>query len=108
MRIKKLPAVFCLWFVAAAVMAAPVSSPTNLYTGDIWALLDAKKVMAAASDITLEKYPDCDEATVDKRLVRIYNADGTGQCQDEAFTKVLTEKGKRNNRTLSLSFMLPY
>jgi hypothetical protein len=34
--------------------------------------------------------------------------DGTGECQDEAFVKVLTEKGKRGNRTLSLSFMLPY
>jgi len=40
--------------------------------------------------------------------VRVYRADGTGECQDETFTKILTEKGKRNNRTLALSFMLPY
>ena len=41
-------------------------------------------------------------------MVRVYRADGTGECQDETFVKVLTEKGKRNNRTLSLGFMLPY
>ena len=32
------------------------------------------------------------------------SADGTGECQDEAFVKVLTEKGKRNNRSLSLYY----
>src|SRR5579859_76459 len=41
-------------------------------------------------------------------MVRVYRADGTGESQDEGYVKVLTEKGKRNNRTLSLSFMLPY
>lgn len=80
----------------------------NLYSGGTWAFLDARKVMAAASDITLKKYPNCDEATVDKKLVRVYHPDGTGECQDEVFVKVLTEKGKRNNRTVSLSFQLPY
>ena len=40
--------------------------------------------------------------------MRVYRADGTGESQDETFIKVLTEKGKRDNRTLSLSFMLPY
>jgi len=40
--------------------------------------------------------------------MRVYRSDGTGECQDETYTKVLTEKGRRNNRTLSQSFMLPY
>ena len=64
--------------------------------------------MAAAADITTAKYPDCDDATVEQRSVRVFHPDGTGECQDETFTKVLTEKGKRNNRTVALSFMLPY
>ncbi len=85
-----------------------VLGETNLYTGDLWALVDSQQVMAAARDITPAKYPDCDEATVEKKMVRVYRADGTGQSQDEAFVKVLTEKGKRNNRTISLYFMLPY
>ena len=94
----------------AAVMLAAGSAHgnTNLYSGSDWALVDAKKVMAAAAGITLAKYPDCDEATVEQKSVRVYQADGTGECQDETFVKVLTEKGKRDNRTLVMSFMLPY
>ena len=57
---------------------------------------------------TLAKYPDCDDATVEKKMMRVYRADGTGESQDETYTKVLTEKGRRNNRTLSLSFTIPY
>src|SRR5271165_2835670 len=78
------------------------------YEGDYWAFLDTKQVLAAGEGITLAKYPDSDDATVDKKMLRVYRADGTGESQDETVTKVLTEKGKRNNRTLSLSFMLPY
>ena len=70
--------------------------------------VDAKPVMAAAAEITPEKYPDSDAVTVDQKSVRVYRADGTGECQDETFTKVLTEKGKRDNRTLTMNFMLPY
>ena len=100
----------CVFALAAVLGMTPLAraNTTNLYTGSTWDLLDAKKVMAAAAEITRAKYPDCDQATVDKNLVRIYHADGTGECQDEAFVKVLTEKGKRGNRTLALSFMLPY
>jgi transglutaminase-like putative cysteine protease len=108
MKTRYLPLLCGLWLAALALLARPASGDTNLYTGDTWAFLDVKKVMAAASDITQSNYPDCDEATIEKRLVRVYNTDGTGECQDEAFVKVLTEKGKRGNRTLSLSFMLPY
>lgn len=78
------------------------------YQGQKWALLEPKAVLEAAGTITTTNYPDCDEAMVEGRLVRVYRADGTGEAQDEVYTKVLTEKGKRNNRTISLSFMLPY
>src|SRR5271155_835406 len=108
MKTKYWSVIGSLWFAAVVVLAGPASGAANLYSGDTWAFLDVKKVMAAASEITLAKYPDCDEATVEKKLVRVYHPDGTGECQDEAFVKVLTEKGKRGNRTLSLSFMLPY
>lgn len=101
--------VFCVFSLSAFAALADATLDTNkLYSGDVWALVDSKKALAAAANITLAKYPDCDEATVEKRLVRVYNSDGTGGCQDEAYVKVLTEKGKRNNRTLGLSFMLPY
>jgi transglutaminase-like putative cysteine protease len=110
MKIKNLPLVQSLLFVALVFLAGPAfaDATTNLFSGETWALLNDKQVLAAAADINLAKYPDCDEATVDKKMVRVYHADGTGLCQDEAFVKVLTEKGKRNNRTLELDFTLPY
>ena len=86
----------------------PARGDTNRYAGSEFALVDAKPVMAAAAEITPEKYPDSDAVTVDQKSVRVYRADGTGECQDETFTKVLTEKGKRDNRTLTMNFMLPY
>src|SRR5690242_6303973 len=91
----------------AVTVAVPPALAGN-YDGPKWDFLDTKKVLADAAKITIEKYPDSDEATVEKKMVRVYRADGTGECQDETFTKVLTEKGKRGNRSLSLYYMLPY
>ena len=70
--------------------------------------MDAAKVMTEANAITTAAYPDSDFAILDQRSVRVYRADGTGEAQDESFVKVLTEKGRRANRTMGLSFMLPY
>ncbi|HWX21734.1 MAG TPA: DUF3857 domain-containing protein [Candidatus Binatia bacterium] len=97
-------------WVAVALLTTPVFAQTNAgsYNGATWAPVDAKQALTAAAEITPAKYPDCDEATVEKKMVRVYRADGTGETQDETFTKALTEKGKRNNRTLALSFILPY
>lgn len=86
----------------------PALAGTNDYTGSRWALVDTTKVLADADAITTTAYPDCDTATVEQHSVRVYRADGTGEAQDETFTKVLTEKGRRANRTMALSFMLPY
>jgi transglutaminase-like putative cysteine protease len=97
-----------LVLAAVALAASLARGDTNRYAGGEWSLVDAKPVMAAAAEITPTKYPDCDAATVDQKSVRVYRADGTGECQDETFTKVLTEKGKRDNRTLTMNFMLPY
>jgi transglutaminase-like putative cysteine protease len=86
----------------------PARADTYPYAGSQWAPLDSAKTMAAAADITLAKYPDSDEATVDENIVEGYRPDGTAGNQDEAFVKVLTEKGKRDRRTLSLGYLLPY
>ena len=100
---------FLLAVLATVTLAVfPARGDTNRYAGSEWSTLDAKQIMAAAAEITTAKYPDSDTVTVDQKSVRVYRADGTGECQDETFTKVLTEKGKRDNRTLAMSFMLPY
>lgn len=88
--------------------AFPLHAETDGYAGKNWKLMDAKKALAAASKITLAKYPDCDEATVEEKIVQVYRKDGTGENQDEAFLKVLTEKGQRDWRTLPVHYQLPY
>jgi transglutaminase-like putative cysteine protease len=106
----KIPSPRSLLFPTFLLLAAllPAHADTEQYTGAKWQLLDSKNVMDAASGITLAKYPDCDDATVEEKITETYKADGTGGNQDEAFVKVLTEKGKRDRRTLSLGFLLPY
>lgn len=91
-----------------ALAALPALAEVPQFTAAEWSPVDLKKVMAAANAITPEKYPNCDSAVVEQNSVRDYHADGTGACQDETFTKVLTEKGRRDNRELSYFFMLPY
>src|SRR5437899_505166 len=108
MKTKNLLMTRWVLFVAVTVLAWPACGETNRYVGEMWAFVDTNKVMSDTAQITTEKYPDCDEATVEKKMVRVYRADGTGECQDETFAKVLTEKGKRGNRSLSLYYMLPY
>ncbi len=93
-----------LILAAVALAVCSARGETNRYAGSEFSLVDAKPVMAAAAEITPAKYPDCDSVTVDQKSVRVYRADGTGECQDETFTKVLTEKGKRDNRTLTHEF----
>ncbi len=83
------------------------AADTN-YDGTLWTLTDAHASLAAAAEITPAKYPDCDAATVEEKLVRVYHADGTAECQDESYEKVLTEKGRRESRMITLGFMLPY
>lgn len=78
------------------------------FSGPEWSPVDSKKVVAVATGITAAKYPNSDSAIVDQNSVRDYHPDGTAEDQDETFTKVLTEKGKTDNRELSFSYLLPY
>ena len=98
------------FLIALTLALAPVrgGAETNRYAASDWAFCDAKKVFTAAAEVTLEKYPDSDTATIEGKMVRGYRADGTGESQDETFVKALTEKGKRSIRILTLSYMLPY
>jgi hypothetical protein len=105
-RLTVTPLLLPIILLLAAVR--PASAAAEQYTGSKWAFLDEAKTMAAAGDISLAKYPDSDEATVEENMVETYQPDGTGGEQDEAYVKVLTEKGKRDRRTLSLGFLLPY
>ncbi len=76
--------------VAALVLTAALSS---------WARFE---------DITLEKYPDADCVLADGLSETVFKPDGTYVVTDEQWTKVLTEKGRREESQISLSYNKRY
>jgi len=103
-----------VYSIAAAVIpptAAPVaetSAHPHVYDGALWDELDLNATLKAAREITLEALPNCDTVIVDEKMMRVYHEDGIAEAQDETFTKILTEKGRRKNGSLQLNFQLPY
>jgi transglutaminase-like putative cysteine protease len=109
MNLRTLQKMRFLLFIAVALFTSQVfAAEAGRYAGCEWALLDTGEVLRAAADCTLTRFPNCNEVTVDEKILEVYHTDGTAECQDETFTKVLTEKGRRDNAVISLGFLLPY
>jgi transglutaminase-like putative cysteine protease len=70
--------------------------------------LDKSSVLKKAAEATVKKFPDADSVLVGDYEKKIYQPDGTSESWDEVYEKVLTEKGKRDNRILTLYFTIPY
>jgi len=70
--------------------------------------LDRAAVLLAAREVTPEKYPNADDVLVDDLIRVTYRPDGTAVSTDDTYVKVLTEKGRQENRTLSFHFTIPY
>ena len=58
--------------------------------------------------ITCERFPDADAVTVDEIEKVKYNPDGTYEQTDECWTKILTEKGRRSESSMSLDYSKRY
>ncbi len=56
------------------------------------------------AQISVEKYPDADTVIISTRQNIRYNPDATAEAIHESAEKILTEKGRQENRTLSLHF----
>ncbi|MFC1451765.1 DUF3857 domain-containing protein [Verrucomicrobiota bacterium] len=71
-------------------------------------ILDRAEALAAAREATPEAFPDAEKVLVSS-LERIrYEPDGTYDQWYEQYVKVLTEEGRRQYRTLSSYFTIPY
>lgn len=71
-------------------------------------MLDMDSVMLDAKDATLNAYPDADEVMLNDVIVTSYTPDGRSVSWDDTAIKVLTEKGRRENRVLTLYFNQTY
>jgi transglutaminase-like putative cysteine protease len=88
----------------------PTISPTVQEQGRdaLATLLDREQVTKSAAAVTSQAYPNADLVQVDDFTVCEYRADGTGTMWSDNYTKVLTEKGRREEQGLSYGFLLPY
>ena len=64
--------------------------------------LETGQIVEQAAAATSEKYPDSDDVLIDNVIQVEYQPDGTSETWDDTALKILTEKGKRDNRTLTL------
>ncbi len=97
---RVLPALLAALLLGYTLTCAAAPKPPKL--------LDRKNVVAAASEITTELYPNADDVVVDEYIHTVYKEDGTYQTWDDEYIKVLTEKGKRSHQTVSRYYTLPY
>ena len=58
--------------------------------------------------VTRQKYPDADAVTVEEIEKVSYNPDGTSETYAEAWTKILTEKGRREESLITLHYSKRY
>ena len=72
------------------------------------ASLPAASFGVSAEGVTCERFPDADAVTVDEVERVKYSPDGTYEQTDECWTKILTEKGRRSESSLSLDYSKRY
>ena len=63
---------------------------------------------AAYEEVNISKYPDADSVLIDEREYTEYKPDGTYKTEGLSKIKVLTEKGRREESVISLSFNARY
>ncbi len=70
--------------------------------------LATSNIFEQAQSATPEKYPDADDVLIDDYTQVEYQTDGTSEMWDDTAIKILTEKGKRDNRIQTLQFNTSY
>ncbi|MCU0915090.1 MAG: DUF3857 domain-containing protein [Planctomycetes bacterium] len=96
------------WAVPTNSSYAPVMVGTAHPTDYSKGILDRAVVIQSAAAVTSAVYPNADLVQVDDFTRCEYRADGTGMMWSDNYTKVLTEKGRRQEQGLAFGFLLPY
>ncbi len=77
-----------------------------------WALPGANLTMEELREVsaksTAKEYPDADTILLSDYQVSTYDKDGLGVTIDDYYEKILTEKGRRESRTISMHFSTYY
>ncbi|MFZ4394387.1 MAG: DUF3857 domain-containing protein [Kiritimatiellia bacterium] len=105
---KHTAAILSLLLMLAGI--TPVRAGTNDLPPDLafGPLPDAAQVMRRAAETTTARFPDADTVLVENLMREAYRADGTSVLIDDDYTKVLTEKGRRECSVRSLYLPTAY
>ena len=93
--------------IAAATMSLVMKKKANAVLLTALSAL-AALVLRAGDSVTSERFPDADAVIVDEIERVRYNPDGTYESTAESWTKILTEKGRREESTLGVSYSRRY
>lgn len=96
--------VFALVVIACLCVCVPAEQRKDYSQG----ILDREQVLDSAVQLTREAYPNADLVQVDEFALCSYRRNGTGVTWSDNYTKVLTEKGRRQKQSFSSYFLLPY
>ena len=70
--------------------------------------ISREDIRTASAAVTQEAYPDAEDIVLDSVTFERYEEDGTSVTYDDTYTKILTEKGRRNAATDSMYFNVSY
>lgn len=71
-------------------------------------LLDTPSVVSTAKAITPERFRDADRVLLDDHVLEVFEKDGTSVAWDDEYSKILTEKGRRDSSAHEMEFDLHY
>lgn len=92
----------CVIALGVVSLAADVSDMPVAYRAD------PQAIVASARGATSARFPDADSVMIDDRIHVAYNPDGSEVTWDDEWVKVLTEKGRRANATVTLDYSARY
>lgn len=90
------------------VVLALVAGARQVTGAEPQTFLNRQTLQQAGAGVTRAAFPDADDVLVDDHTRVIYQADGTSLTIGDTCVKVLTDKGARDNRVLSLGFNVHY
>ncbi len=67
-------------------------------------MLDQLNIISSAREVTADCFPDADRVLVADHMFERYETNGTSVLWDDEYSKVLTEKGRRDAVTLKIPF----
>ena len=70
--------------------------------------LQLETIQKVASSMDIKKYPNSDDVIIDDFTQVAYQSTGLSETWSDVAIKILTERGKRKNSRISLSFDVAY